>query len=202
MNPNGQVPLDYLNQIAPQAPKKPVFSWNLKTIFFAGLTLIALVILIALISGSIANSNKEPWQRIAARLNTTEALVDSSTSHIKSSQLRVINSDLKLYLANTKRDLATPISELGIILAETPPKIIAEESGEGIKQRLENGRLNARYDSTYAREMTYQVAQILSQLQILHATNVGPNTKAIIKTAYDNLTPTYEALSEFSTANE
>lgn len=202
MNPNGPAPVDYLNQIAPQAPKKSLFTWNVRTIIFAGLSLIALIILIASIGGALANANKEPWQRMSARLDVTEKIVDSSTRNIKSSQLRSINSDLKLYLTNTKRDLAVPIGELGIELKKTPEKIIAEENGTGITQRLENGRLNARFDSTYAREMTYQVATILSQLQILHATNVGPITKSTIKTAYDNLLPTYKDLSEFSASNE
>lgn len=202
MNPNGQVPLDYLNQIAPQAPKRPVFTWNLRTIIFAALSVIALIILIATIAGALSNANKEPWQRMSARLDATVAVVDGATNNVKSSQLRSINSDLKLYLTNTKRDLATPITQLGIEVKKIPKNIISEETGTGITQRLENGRLNARYDSTYAREMTYQVATILSQLQVLKATNVGPQTKGTLQAAYDNLLPTYTALSEFSTTTE
>lgn len=202
MNPNGQVPLDYLNQIAPQSPKKPIFTWNLRTIIFAVLSGIALIILIATIAGALSSANKEPWQRMSARLDATEKVVDGATRNIKSSQLRSINSNLKLYLTNTKRDLAVPIAELGIDLKKIPEKVVAEETGTGITERLENGRLNARYDSTYAREMTYQVATVLSQLQVLHATNVGPKTKATLKAAYDNLMPTYTSLSEFSTSNE
>lgn len=202
MNPNGQVPLDYLNQIAPQAPKKTVFSWNLRTIIFAVLSVIALIILIASIAGALAGSSKEPWQRMSARLDATTVVVNDATSHVKSSQLRSINSDLKLYLTNTKRDLATPLAQLGVDLKKIPESITTSENSTGITERLENGRLNARFDSTYAREMTYQVARILSQLQVLYASNVGPQTKAIIKTAYDNLQPTYKTLSEFSTTNE
>lgn len=202
MNPNGQVPLDYLNQIAPQTSNRPKFVWNLRTIIFAALSVIALIILIATIAGAVSNSNKEPWQRMSARLDGTTALVDGASANIKSSQLRSINSDLKLYLANTKRDLATPMTELGIEVKKIPKDLIAKEAATDIAQRLENGRLNARYDSTYAREMTYQVAQILSQIQVLHATNVGPKTKALLKTAYDNLVPTYESLSKFSTSTE
>lgn len=202
MNPNGQVPLDYLNQIAPQAPKKPKFTLNLRTIIFAALAVIALIILIATIGGALASSSKEPWQRMAARLDATVLVVDGASGNIKSSQLRSLNSDLKLYLTNTKRDLATPLLALSVDTAKLPKDIISEETGTGITERLENGRLNARYDSTYAREMTYQVATILSQLQILYGSNVGPQTKATIQTAYDNLLPTYKTLSTFSASNE
>ena len=203
MNPNnGQTPLDYLNQIAPPPHKRPVFALNLRTILLGAVAVIILVIVIAIISGIVTSSAKEPWQRFSARLNVTTAVVDGATSHIKNSQLRSINSDLKLYLTNTKRDLADPLAALDINTAKLPASIVAEEQGTGITQRLEDGRLNAKYDSTYAREMTYQLATILSLLQKLYASNVGPQTKESLQTAYDSLLPTYNSVSEFTTTNE
>jgi len=71
-----------------------------------------------------------------------------------------------------------------------------------MKQRLEVGRLNAKFDSTYAREMTYQVATILALLQQLYSAGAGPQTQAFLKTAYNNLEPTYTALSKLSASNE
>lgn len=202
MNPNGQVPLDYLNQIAPEAPKKPIFELNLRTVIIGAIGLIILVIIISIIASNLGTSSKEPWQRVSARLDATATVVDSSTKNIKNSQLRSINSDLKLYLTNTKRDFATPLTALNVDATKLPAKIVAEETGTGITERLEDGRLNARFDSTYAREMSYQLATLLSQLQILYSTNIGPTTKATVKTAYDNLLPTYTSVTEFSTSNE
>jgi len=202
MNPHGQVPLDYLNQIAPKAPKKPLFSLNKYSIIFAILAIITLIIIISSVGGALSSSSKEPWQRMAARLDVTTAVANGATGNLKSSELRSLNSDLKLYLANTQRDLATPFSELGIEVKKIPTNIVKDENATGITTRLENGRLNARYDSTYAREMTYQTATILSQLQTLYSSNVGPKTKAVVKTAYDNLLPTYTSLSEFNASNE
>ncbi len=200
--PNGQVPLDYLNQIAPQAPKKPVFALNLRTIIFGAIGIVALIVIIASIAGALSGSSKEPWQRISARLDATTVVVDGASRNIKNSQLRSINSDLKLYLTNTKRDFTEPLANLEIETAKLPEKIVAEENGTGITERLEDGRLNARYDSTYAREMSYQLATILSQLQKLYSTNISAKTKATIQTAYDNLLPTYKSVSEFSTSTE
>lgn len=199
---NGQPPLDYLNQIAPQAPKKPIFVLNMRTVILGGVVAIILICILAGIGGAISNSQKEPWQRFSARLNATSAVVDGATGNIKSSQLRSVNSDLKLYLTNTRRDLAAPIAALGITADKLPEKIVASERGTGITERLEDGRLNAKYDSTYAREMTYQVATILSLLQELYSTNVGPQTKELVKAAYDNLLPSYNTLKQFSATNE
>lgn len=203
MNPqNSQTPLDYLNQIAPQGPKKPLFALNLRTILLAGVAAIILIIIIVNVANAISSTNKTPWQRYAARVDATITVVDGATKHIKSSQLRSINSDLKLYLTNTKRDIATPLTALEINPTKLPAKIVAEEKGTDIAQRLEDGRLNAKYDSTYAREMTYQVATLLSLQQQLYATNIGPKTKEMLKQQYDNLLPSYTTLSEFSTSTE
>lgn len=203
MNPqNGQTSLDYLNQIAPQAPKKPVFALNLRTIIFAAIIFLVIVIIIANVSSAITNAQKEPWQRFAARLTATAAVVDSSSGKIKNSQLRSLNSDLKLYLTNTQRDLATPLKNLSINAEKLPASIVAKESTEAMLTRLENGRLNAKYDSTYAREMSYQLATTLALLKELYGSNASPATKAYLKGAYDNLVPTYKTVSEFSASNE
>jgi hypothetical protein len=113
-----------------------------------------------------------------------------------------VNSDLKLYLTNTKRDIATPLKALDINPEKLPATIVSQEKNTGIVDRLEDGRLNAKYDSTYAREMKYQLATILSLLQKLYTTNVGPQTKAMLKSQYDNLLPAYNTVSTFSTSTE
>jgi len=203
MNPqNGQTPLDYLNQISPQAQKKPVFALNLKTIILAALGVIVLIIIIANIGNGIASARTEPWERYAARLAATSEIVDSSSGKIKNSKLRSLNSDLKLYITNTQRDLAEPLTKLGVNPAKLPKSITTQESSAEALERLEDGRLNAKYDSTYAREMSYQLATTLALLQQLYKSNVSPATKAFLEGAYTNLAPTYEAISEFSASNE
>ena len=203
MNPqNGQMPLDYLEQIAPQAPKKPVFTLNLRTILLGAIGVIILIVILANIGGAISNAGKEPWQRLSARLAATALVVDSSTGKIKNSQLRSLNSDLKLYITNTQRDLATPLTALSIDATKLPKSITSSESSEKMAARLEDGRLNAKYDSTYAREMSYQLATILALQRQLYASNVGPQTKIFLDNAYKNLQPTYKSISEFSASNE
>jgi hypothetical protein len=203
MNPqNGQTPLDYLNQIAPQAPKKQLFTLNLRSIlFFAGIGLI-LIIILGVIGNAITSTNKEPWERLVARLDATSAVVDSSTAKIKNSQLRSYNSDIRLTITNTQRDLADHLKRLDINPKKITPEIVAEENGTGITERLEDGRLNAKYDSTYAREMSYQLATTLSLLEQLYASSNSESIKDFLSTAYDNLKPSYDAISKFSASNE
>lgn len=167
-----------------------------------GIVAIALVLILVAIVNSVASSGKEPWQRLSARLDATAVVVNASGTKIKNSQLRSLNSDLKLYLTNTQRDLATPLANLNIDPAKLPASVLAAESSTEMQQRLEDGRLNAKFDSTYAREMTYQVATILSLLQQLYSSGVSTSTKTFLENAYNNLEPTYTALSKFSASNE
>lgn len=204
MNPqNGQTPLDYLNQISPESQKKaPLFALNLRTVIFGGILLVILIIIFTVVSGAISGSQKEPWQRLSVRIASTETIVNSASGNIKNSQLRSINSDLKLYLANTKRDLATPLTAQGIKAADIPAAITAKESPKAMTERLEDGRLNAKYDSTYAREMSYQTATLLALINQLYKSSALPATKTYLKSAYENLEPTHKALSTFSASNE
>lgn len=203
MNPNNsQTPLDYLNQISPESQKPRLFAWNIRMFILLGVVAVALVLILVAIVNSVASSGKEPWQRLSARLDATAVVVNASGTKIKNSQLRSLNSDLKLYITNTQRDLATPLANLNIEPAKLPTSVLAAESSAEMQQRLEDGRLNAKFDSTYAREMTYQVATILSLLQQLYSTGASASTKSFLENAYNNLEPTYTALSKFSASNE
>jgi len=199
--PNGQAPLDYLNQIAPQAPKRHLFELNLRTIITGAIILVIIMIIISLVSGAIAGARKEPWQQLSARLDATATIADEATSNIKSSQLRSSNSDLKLYLTNTQRDLTAHLVRLNIDPKKLPASIVAKESATSMLADLEDGRLNARYDSTYAREMGYQTATLIALLNQL-ITSTSGTSKAFVQTAHDNLYPTYKAIADFNTTNE
>lgn len=203
MNPqNSQTPLDYLNGIAPQAPKKRAFQFNLRTIALLGIIAIVIIIVISSISGAISGGKKEPWERLSARLATLAVITEESGDKIKNSQLRSLNSDLKLYVTNTQRDIAAPLGRANVDPLKLSANVIAAENSEAINARLEDGRLNAKYDSTYSREMTYLLATNLTLLQQLYASSGNPETLTFLKTAYDNLQPIYTAVSEFSASNE
>lgn len=202
MNPqNGQTPLDYLNQIAPQAPKKQPFRLTIKTVLLGAVVAIILIIILVIVANSVAASRKAPWQQLSARLKTTQSIAEDSTKYIKNSQLRTLNSSLRLHLTNTRRDLADPLARLGISTSKLPESITAKESATAITDRLTDARMNAKFDSTYAREMSYKLSTILALYQQLYKTS-GGSTREFLKTAYDNLEPTQRGLAEFSASNE
>lgn len=202
MNPSSQPPLDYLNQIAPSAPKRPLFQLNIKTILLLGVVLIVIIAGISAISGLIGDSQTKPWMHLSAKLTTTQDIVTEASGNIKNGQLKSTNSDLKLYLANTTRDIETPLTNLGINTKKLSSDVLAAESSEAVLARLEDARLNAKFDSTYAREMTYQLANVLTLLQQLHQSSGKAETKAFLQTAYNSLVPLQQKVANFSASNE
>lgn len=202
MNPQQQLPSNYLDQIAPQAPKHSFLMNKTRLIIFIGIIAIVLVIILSTIVGAISNARKEPWERLDARLAATSAVVTSSTGKIKNSQLRSANSSIKISLTNTQRDFATPLATIGIDPKKTSPSLLASESSTAMLARLENARLNAKYDSTYAREMSFQLSNLLTLLKQLYASSSNESNKAFLEATYNNFEPAQKSLSEFSASNE
>jgi len=193
-------PFDYLNQIAPQAPKRGPFQLGLKQIVLLGLGLVVVVGLLSIIIGVITAGNGDPVQRLTARLSATETIVNDSQANLKSSKLRSLNSNLRLYMTNTNRDIVTPLKNAGVDAKKISSGVLSQESTTDLASRLEDARLNAVFDRTYAREMAFQLGTTMTLMtQIYNSTN-SASMKQFLTTAYENLKPTQEAFANFSTA--
>jgi len=199
--PQPSAPLDYLNQIAPQAPKKQFFKFGIPQILLILVAVIALFITLAAVSSAVANSKKAPLERLTTRLDATQKIVSSAQGELQSSKLRSLNSNLALYLTNTHRDIAQPLLNAGIETSKIDKELIASESTTALAGRLEDARLNAVYDRTYAREMAYQLGTILTLMKETYNGTSSASLKTFLSTAYDNLAPTQESFANFS-ANE
>jgi hypothetical protein len=192
------LPTDYLNQIAPQAPKKALFTFGIKQMVFIGVALVILVSILAIVTNSIAGSKKDPLEHLAARLNATQVVVDNAQINLKSSELRSLNSNLKLYMTNTNRDIAAPFLAVGINTAKPNKNIVAAEATTALSARLEDARLNAVFDRTYAREMAYQLGTIMTLINQDYKATSNAQLRTFLKSAYDNLKPTQQSFADFT----
>lgn len=199
---NQPVPLDYLDQIAPVQQKHPSFGFNLRTILIIGVALIAVVIILSTAVSSVSNARSELWEHLYARLNSLSTIVNDGTSKLKDGQLRTANSDLRLYVTNTSRDLDTRLAVLKINTKKIPEKITTSESSDQILEKLEDARLNAKYDSAYSRETSYVLATMLSLLKQLSVSDKSATNREFAQTAYTNLEPIYKAIAGYSAENE
>jgi len=202
MNPDQQqYPIDYLNQIASQAPKKRGFTRKQFIIIIgAGAALLISIVLFIL---SSLGPNTNTSQELAARLIATQPVVSSSQAKIKNSSLRSLNSTLEIYLTNANRDITAPLAKSHIDVAKLSKTITATEaaSTKKISDTLENARLNAVFDRTYAREISYQLDTIVSLMVDINATTKNSDLKAFVNTSYKNLQPIQKQFSDFNAAN-
>lgn len=196
--PQPNVSIEYLNQIAPQAPKRGRLN-KLQYVVGGGIILLIVIIMISLVglfSGGTSSS-----ERLAARLISTETIVTDAQSKLKSTELRTLNSNLKIYLINTNRDIVTPFSNINIDVKKLDTALLNSENGSDITTRLEDARLNAVYDRTYAREMSYRLDTIVSLMQKINKSTNDKQLKTFLNNAYTNLTPTQKQFSDYNDTN-
>jgi hypothetical protein len=196
--PQQPINVDYLNQIAPQAPKKKMLLSRMQLIVVSivGAAFVIVMILVAVVGGGTKS-----LEQLAARLQSTEKIASSASTLIKNTQLSALNSNLKIYLTNTNRDIAAPLLKDKIDVTKLDKTIIANAAGTDVTARLEDARLNAVYDSTYAREMAYRLDTIVSLMhQIQHSTN-NSDLRTFLDSALTNLLPTQKAFADFNAAD-
>lgn len=195
-----QYPVDYLNQISSQ-PQKPGLSGNKFFLLLGGALVGVIVIAIALFALSSGSGPKEKMQILAARLQTLQTVASDAQKTIKSGQLRTTNSNLTIFLTNTNRDIAEPLAGVGVDVNKLDEKIIAQESGEELIADLEDARLNAVYDRTYAREMSYQLDTVSVLIREIYNSTNNAAFKTFLENTDANLQPLREQFSEFNAAN-
>jgi hypothetical protein len=201
MYPNNEKPTnpaDYLNQIAPQGPKKANFIQK-KPILFASIGLVILIMSFIIIGN--LSSGVGPLEQLAARLLATESTTNDATTKLKSTQLRTINSNLKSFLTNTIRDITPIIADENINIDKLDKKILSSESNTDMLAVLEDARLNVTYDRTYAREMAYQLDNIIILMNQINKNTTNNTLKTFLSDRTINLEPIQKDFADFNAAN-
>lgn len=200
MYPENQInptPTDYLDQIAPNTPQHNGL-FDKRPIIFAGIAAVVLLIIILLIS--TLSGGTKPTEQLAARLTITAETVDTATGNIKGSKLRALNSNLKIYLTNTIRDIEPILKKNDVNINKLDKKVLAKESNANMLSRLEDARLNAIYDRTYAREMSYQLDITLSLMRQIYNSTSSSSLKTFLDSAFTNLEPIQQQFSDYNQA--
>jgi hypothetical protein len=193
-----EYPIDYLNQIAPEQ-KKPGFNgkWMLLLI---GAGVIA-VIFIAIFLLSSAGGSTQKLQMLTARMQTLQKISVSAEKNIKSGSLRSTNSTLSLFLTNANRDIEKPLAANGVKIKSLDKNIVKKEDGAKVTAALEDARLNATYDSTYAREMGFQLDTLANLIKDIYTSTKSKSLKEFLVTTNDNLNPIRKQLTDFNAAS-
>lgn len=199
-NDNQQSPtsIDYLNQIAPKATQKNNLLQS-KPILFGSLVIVILIIIIAITSSLSGGLN--PSQQLAARLTSTQAVSTDATTKIKNNQLLGYNGALNIYLINTIRDIKPLLAKDSIDIDHLSASVTTAESNTTVLATLEDARLNAVYDRTYAREMSYRLDTTLTLMRQIYESTSNSNLKNFLEGAYKNLAPIQKQFADFNAAD-
>ncbi len=204
MNPNSNqqpafTPVGYLDQIAPKTNKRMDFLHS-RPIIFGGIAIFIIIIAISVI-GSLNNGSINPAEQLAARLSATEAIVSDANSKIQSNQLLSFNSNLDIYLINTIRDIKPLLARYKINVDKLSATAKSAESNTNLVAKLEDARLNAIYDRTYAREVSYRLDTTLSLMQQIYSSTNDSSLKSFLENAYQNLVPTQKQFADFNASD-
>ena len=193
-----QAPIDYLNQIAP-APKKPGINKRALAIVIIGIGLVlAAVIGFMTFANTTTNGPKKSAAVLTARMQAMQTVAEKSQKNIKSSSLRGINSNLIIFLTNANRDIATPLTATGIDVETLDKAVVAKEKADPITAELEDARLNAVFDDTYAREMGFKLTTVSLLMEEIYNTSKSKSMKDFLVETDENLQPIKKQLDEFN----
>lgn len=192
------MPVDYLNQIAPHTQKKPFFSLSLPKVLLFGGVLIVLVLILVGIVNATGSGTKNNLEHLSARLTATATVAENAQPNLKSSQLRSLNSNLRIYFTNTNRDIVAPLKTVGINAAKPNKGIVAAEATTELNGRLDDARLNAVFDRTYAREMTYQLGTTLTLMNQIYTSTNNQQTKTFLEASYKDLSQIQKSFANYS----
>lgn len=200
-DPNTQAPIDYLNQIAPQ-PKRPgVDKRAVVAVVAIIVTVLAIVIGFLIFISNSAAGPKTSMVTLAARMQAMQEVSDKAQKNIKSSQLRSVNSNLKILLTNANRDIAAPLAIEKIDVTKLDKTAVAKEKADKITATLEDARLNATFDDTYAREMGFKLATIAVLMQQISEQSKSKSMQEFLLETDENLQPIKQQLESFNSTD-
>ncbi|HEX7484377.1 MAG TPA: hypothetical protein VF281_04490 [Candidatus Saccharimonadales bacterium] len=202
MNPETpQLPIDYLNQIAPPPQKQKLDkkSLLLLALLIGGVLMIVVSFLVFISNHS--GGPKADMQTLAIRMQNLQKISESSQKNIKSSELRGINSNLKSFLSNANRDIAEPLTANKVDIKKLDKNLVAKEKTDTLAADLEDARLNAQFDDTYAREMSFKLTTLSILMETIYKTSGSKSMKEFLVATDDNLQPIKTKLEEFNQTN-
>lgn len=164
-----------------------------------GLLLAIIVGIFAFTSGGTAP--RDQLQTLAARINTLQKVSSTAQKNIKSSKLRSINGSLTLLLTNASHDMAEPLKNNDVDVLKLDKDIVKAEAGTELSGKLEDARLNAVFDRTYTREMSYQLDTVKALMKQIYAKTSSKSLKDFLNETDKNLTPINTQLKDFNAAN-
>lgn len=191
-----QYSADYLDQIAPPKSGPTLFSGNF-TWIIVGLAVLFMFAVGILVLNNGGN-NTVTAQTAYMRIDSLILITNNYRRYLKSSSLSSTNSNYKIFLTGALHDLVDPLAKNGVATNKLDKDLKTKEkaSATEITSKLEDARLNAILDRSYAREMAYQ-SNLLLEMYKKMLKNKGPGIADNAKKTISNLEPLQKAFADF-----
>lgn len=190
-------PAAYLDQIAAPGPQKTIPP-RLLWIGIGALLLIVIVGFFVIINSG-GKSQSQKMTEFVYRVQALEKLTDTSRSTIQSSQLQALNASLNTILTGIDQQSGDSLAIYGISKLPTVPKtapVTVEYSD--LATKLQDAKLNVIFDRTYAREITYQLSIMQSEMKAIYDHSNSKTIKSYLVKSSDNITPLQKEFANFN----
>lgn len=193
--------IDYLNKLAgTTTPTKTVAPANQKMILigvgiFLALSLSALLLVFANQQGPTSTSTERV---LYTTIFNNSEIADEASKNIKSSQLSSLNTSYHGQLVNDLSAMSQPLAKRGIDAKELGKAAKKAAAFEETLQKLEDARLNAIYDQTYAAELDYQLRSIIMLMEKVEKLSGNKAMVEYVKKGKSNYTTIQDGLKEYN----
>lgn len=194
--------VDYLDQIAPPAPRQSFLSGSFgKIVIILGVIFVLAVSLIIALGGQKKTATTEA---MVTKLENVSRVVKETHKNIKSNNLSSTNSNFQIWLTNTERETTNLLDQAGVKKTSYDKKMVAAQRQlrTDLTDKFDDARLNGKLDRVYATEMAYQTELMINELTVIAKKTPGKAFDDYSGEAIKNLTPIHDAFADFDESKD
>lgn len=161
--------IDYLNQIATPTPPQGMNKRTKLILVIGGVIAVLSLFLIAM-SSMNKDVSSETAIKLAGKLSMLESLATKYNPKLKSSDIQEANTSFKSLLVTSTRSYNDALRSYEINVKKQGRTIKSLAKNKELDDKLEDAHLNSRLDRVYAKEMTFQIQEVLLMMKQLQRT--------------------------------
>jgi hypothetical protein len=196
---NQNLGIDYLNSIAPKEPAKSSLDWHKLALLVGGVLVV--IVSLALVSSIIGAEKAKTINlddSLNVRLTNIQRVATMQHHNLNSSELRAVN-------ANLDTQLSTILVGLKAQVPTRVPSatVTATESAHltGIEEALTTAKLMAVFDRTYPRQLSYELALVLSMMDEAQSRSKNAAYIDFLQESYDTIESLKDQFDEIDSLN-
>lgn len=160
---------------------------------------IILVIVMAVVVTALSQKSSANVEMVAARLAQLQTTVTDRQTDIGNTNLANTNSTLGLNLTQLNNEIKDILVSDGKNPKKLNNAIVTKEAQntKDLAATLDNAKLNALFDSTYASAMTYQLDTTLSTIHQMEKNKNGPKMTTFLTDADKDLSQARDSFARY-----